>query len=194
MSGNKTKPMYGRDVEGFIENVSDEVLREDCREVHKLMQCVSKEEPVLWGSEEGQALWGSAIVGFGTYEYTYASGRSGEWMRLGYSPRRNGLSVYLGCGLPADVEEDVKALGKCKSGRSCINIRRLSDIDVSVLQTILRKSWEANDQTIENMNKRPSNEQKSSKRQAGLVSRKVRKRAPSKYDTTATSKKKKRRT
>ncbi|KAJ8903980.1 hypothetical protein NDN08_000510 [Rhodosorus marinus] len=192
MSGNKTKPMYGEDVEMFIENVSDKVLREDCREIHKLMQNVSKEEAILWGSKEGQALWGSAIVGFGIYEYTYRSGRSGEWMRLGYSPRKNGLSVYLGCGLPPGVDEEVKALGKCKSGRSCISIRRLSDIDLNVLETILRKSWHANDQIIENMNKRPSKEQKNSKKQAGPVSLKVGKRAANKQDTT--SKKKKRRT
>lgn len=83
-------------VEGFLNTVKDEAVREDCFEIMKMMKQVTKEEPKMWGS---------SIVGFGSYHYKGASGREGDWMLTGFSPRKQNLTLYLMGGF--DVEKDL---------------------------------------------------------------------------------------
>jgi hypothetical protein len=82
-------------------------------------------------------MWGSSIIGFGRYQYKYDSGREGEYMVTGFSPRKSYMSVYI---LPGyrDLSEPLSRLGKAKNGKSCLNINRLEDIDMNVLEEIVR--------------------------------------------------------
>ena len=85
-------------------------------------------------------LWGSSIIGFGQYDYTYDSGRTGTWMRLGFSPRKAQHVVYLMDGF--DGQADLLArLGKASTGVSCLYIKKLADIDAEVLAEMARRSW-----------------------------------------------------
>jgi hypothetical protein len=84
-------------------------------------------------------MWGSTIVGFGQYEYTYASGHSGSWARVGFSPRKTSLSVYLMPGF--DAQGDLlKQLGKHKLGKSCLYINKLADVDMAVLRQLVQRA------------------------------------------------------
>jgi Domain of unknown function (DU1801) len=117
-------------VSKFINAVEDESKREDAYTVLKLMQKITNEEPKLWGS---------AIVGFGTYTYKYASGQQGDWPLVGFSPRKQNLTLYIMPGF--DKYDDLMSkLGKYKTGKSCLYIKSLQDIDVKVLQEIITLS------------------------------------------------------
>lgn len=117
-------------VSKFIDAVEDESKREDAYAVLRLMQKITKEEPKLWGT---------AIVGFGTYQYTYASGQQGDWPLVGFSPRKQNLTLYIMPGF--DKYDDLMTkLGKHKTGKSCLYIKSLQDIDVKVLQEIITLS------------------------------------------------------
>ena len=117
-------------VDKFIDGVADEKRREDARKVLELMKRVTGEEPKMWGP---------SIVGFGTYQYKYASGRGGDWMRTGFSPRKQNLTVYIMDGF--DKYEDLMAkLGKYKTGKSCLYINKLEDIDFKVLERLVKES------------------------------------------------------
>ena len=84
-------------------------------------------------------MWGTSIVGFGRYDYRYASGRSGTWFRVGFSPRKTAISLYLMLDLEAQ-EDRLAALGKHQRGKSCLYIRRLADIDAKVLRELIEAS------------------------------------------------------
>ena len=84
-------------------------------------------------------MWGASIVGFGTYDYRYASGRSGTWFRTGFSPRKQALTLYLMTDLDCQ-EEALASLGKHSRGRGCLYIKRLSDINIDILRTLIRAS------------------------------------------------------
>jgi hypothetical protein len=85
------------------------------------------------------AMWGDSIVGFGKYAYTYASGRSGEWPITGFSPRKRELTLYIMPGF-SKYERLMKKLGKHRTGKSCLYIKRLSDVDEGVLEELIRES------------------------------------------------------
>jgi hypothetical protein len=114
----------------FIEGVADEAKRNDCFEILKLMKQVTKEEPKMWGA---------SIVGFGSYHYKGASGREGDWMLTGFSPRKQALTVYLMHGF--DAHKDLlKKLGKYKTGMGCLYIKTLDDVDRKVLKQLVTAS------------------------------------------------------
>lgn len=114
----------------FLEGVTDEQNRNDAFEMLKLMKQVTKEEPKMWGA---------SIVGFGSYHYKGASGREGDWMLTGFSPRKQVLTVYLNHGF--DAHKDLlKKLGKYKTGMGCLYINKLDDVDRKVLKELVTAS------------------------------------------------------
>ncbi len=117
-------------VEGFLNTVKDEEVRKDCFEILKMMKQVTKEEPKMWGS---------SIVGFGSYHYKGASGREGDWMLTGFSPRKQNLTLYLMGGF--DLHKDLlKKLGKFKTSVGCLYIKKLADVDKKVLKELVTAS------------------------------------------------------
>jgi len=129
MSEPKTKPTPAS-VDAFIDAIGDEARRTDCREVIRLMSRITGKPPVLWGS---------SIVGFDTYHYVYASGHSGDWPIVGFSPRKNDLTLYIMSGF--DRYDDLMLrLGKHKTGKSCLYLKKLSDVDADVLEELIRES------------------------------------------------------
>ncbi|WOK06973.1 DUF1801 domain-containing protein [Imperialibacter roseus] len=117
-------------VEGFLDKVEDEKKRNDAFEVLKLMKEVTGEKPKMWGS---------SIVGFGTYRYKYASGQEGDWMITGFSPRKTSLTLYIMPGF-GRYEELMQKLGKYKTGKSCLYINKLTDVDLGILKTLVKES------------------------------------------------------
>jgi uncharacterized protein DUF1801 len=113
----------------FIDAIADEDTRRDCRTLVKMMQKATKAQPKMWGS---------SIVGFGDYHYKYDSGRESDWFRTGFSPRRNALTLY-GLGVQSQPAL-LSKLGKFKTGKGCLYIKQLSDIDLGVLETLIEKS------------------------------------------------------
>ena len=125
----KTK-VNAASVEGFLNSVTDEQKREDCFEILKIMKQVTKEAPKMWGS---------SIVGFGSYHYKGASGREGDWLLTGFSPRKQNLTLYIMGGF--DSHKDLlKKLGKYKTSVGCLYIKKLDDVNVSVLETLIKHS------------------------------------------------------
>jgi Domain of unknown function (DU1801) len=117
-------------VSKFLAAIDDPVKRRDAQVLSKMMEAATGEKPVLWGD---------AMVGFGTYHYKYASGREGEWPVVGFSPRKQNLTVYLMYGF--DEHTDLMSkLGKHSTGKSCLYIRRLGDVDQKVLQKLITAS------------------------------------------------------
>ena len=117
-------------VEDFLNSVTDEQKRKDSFEILKLMEQVTKEPPKMWGS---------SIVGFGSYHYKGASGREGDWMLTGFSPRKANLTLYILGGF--DLSQDLlKKLGKHKTGKGCLYINKLDDVDKEVLKELVEKS------------------------------------------------------
>ena len=121
------------DVNKFLDNIEDEQRRKDTKEVTRLMQETTGEKPVMWGS---------SIIGFGTYHYEYASGREGDWMRIGLSPRKQNLTLYIMDGF-SDYDKLLGKLGKYKTGKSCLYINKLEEIDLNILREMIKKSYES---------------------------------------------------
>lgn len=119
-------------VEAFLDGVADPRRREDARVVLELMKRITGEEPKMWGP---------GIVGFGSYTYTYASGQTGDWPIAGFSPRKQALTLYLMPGFEQDADL-MKRLGKHKTGKSCLYLNRLADVDAGVLEELVRRSVE----------------------------------------------------
>jgi hypothetical protein len=129
MAELKTKPTNAN-VTKFLNSVADKTRREDCFAVLEMMQDVTKEEPTMWGS---------SIVGFGRYRYEYESGREGEWPITGFSPRKGDLTLYIMPGF--EIAPDLmERLGKYKTGKSCLYIKKLADVDRKVLKQLIQKS------------------------------------------------------
>lgn len=121
----------GADVEAFLDGIENDRRRTDCRAVVELMAAVTGEPPVMWGT---------SIIGFGSYHYQYASGREGDWMATGVSPRKQSLTVYIMTGF-ARHEELMRKLGRYTTGKSCLYIKRLEDVDLGVLRELVRESF-----------------------------------------------------
>lgn len=125
----KTK-LNDASVDAFLNTVGDEQIRADCFEIAKLMKQVTKAEPKMWGS---------SIVGFGSYHYKGASGREGDWMLVGFSPRKQNLTLYIMAGFER-YDELMKKLGKFSTGKSCLYIKKLADVDKKVLKELVSES------------------------------------------------------
>jgi len=114
----------------FLNSIEDEQKRKDSLEILDIMKKITKSEP---------AMWGSSIVGFGSYHYKYKSGREGDWFLTGFSPRKQNLTLYIMSGF-SEHDELLKKIGRCKTSKGCLYIKRLSDIDKKVLQQVVKKS------------------------------------------------------
>lgn len=117
-------------VEEFLKSVADEKVRDDCRKISDLMAKATKAEPKMWGA---------SIVGFGKRKVKYASGKETDWLIVGFSPRRQNISLYLSTGEEWN-ENLLSQLGKHKTGMGCLYIKRLSDIDEKVLKELIEES------------------------------------------------------
>lgn len=129
MAINKTQKTDG-DVAAFIAAVPDEKQRADAEEIAAMMQRLSGEPPKLWGP---------AIIGFGSYHYKYDSGREGDMARISFSPRKGQTVLYLLDGY-SDRQALLARLGKHKTGKSCLYIKRLADVDRGVLEEMIADS------------------------------------------------------
>lgn len=116
-------------VEDFLNSVKDDQKREDSFKILEMMRRISGYEPKMWGG---------SIIGFGEYHYKYESGREGDMCRMGFSPRAQNLSIYFIPGY-IDFEDELSRLGKHKLGKSCLYIKRLSDVDEDVLEEMIVK-------------------------------------------------------
>ena len=116
----------------FLDGVTDEKKRNDCLVILELMKQVTKEEPKMWGS---------SIVGFGSYHYKGKSGREGDWMLTGFSPRKQNLTLYLMGGFDTHAAL-LEKLGKFTIGAGCLYIKTLADVDKEVLKELVQASVE----------------------------------------------------
>jgi len=119
-------------VDSYIEAIADEGRRSDCRSLIDLMAKATKEPPKMWGP---------GIVGFGTYHYKYASGHEGDMCLTGFASRKQDLTLYVMSGL-ADREALLAKLGKHRTGKACLYVKQLSDIDLEVLERVVELSIE----------------------------------------------------
>jgi hypothetical protein len=117
-------------VKDFLNAVEDEAKRADCFHVAELMSKLSGDEPKMWGS---------SIIGFGSVHLKYPTGRELDWLVVGFSPRKASITLYITDGF-AKYDELMSKLGKFKTGRSCLYIKRLSDIDMDVLVELIADS------------------------------------------------------
>ncbi len=129
MAELKTKP-NAQSVTSFLNNVENPQKREDCHTIANLMEQVTGQPPVMWGE---------SIVGFGHYHYRYESGREGDWFVIGFSPRKQNLTLYIMPGVEHS-QELLNKLGKYKTGKACLYIKKLKDINLDILKQLLAKS------------------------------------------------------
>lgn len=130
MTEAKTK-QHDADVIEFLNTIEDEQRKSDCLELLDLLKQVTHEVPKMWGT---------SIVGFGSYHYKYDSGREGDAPLTGFSPRKQNLTIYIAAGFEAAYKDIMQELGKYKTGSSCLYIKRLSDINVDKLKELIRES------------------------------------------------------
>lgn len=131
MAELKTK-VNDASVEGFLSTIEDEKKRQDSFTLLELMKRATGTEPKMWGS---------SIVGFGQYHYKYASGHEGDMCRIGFSPRKQALTLYLMMDR-APYADLFARLGKYKTGVSCLYIKKLADVNLDVLEQMIRRSYE----------------------------------------------------
>ena len=117
-------------VQTFLNAVTDEKRRKDALAILELMQEVTGFEPKMWGS---------SIVGFGSYHYKYASGREGDSLLVGFSPRKQDLTIYINSGFEQHPEL-MQKLGKYKTGKVCLYVKKLEDIDLPTLRDLVKES------------------------------------------------------
>ena len=126
MAANKTQPTDA-DVDAFL---ADAPRGDDARQLAMMMAAASGEAPFMYGS---------SIVGFGRYHYKYDSGREGDMCRIGFAPRKGALVLYLG---ESDERADLLArLGKHTTGKACVYVKKLADVDTAVLGDLLAATW-----------------------------------------------------
>ena len=129
MAELKTRRNKG-DVKAFLNSVTDDRKRQEGFAILEMMKQVTGLEPEMWGD---------SIVGFGSYHYRYASGREGDWFLTGFSPRAQNLTLYIMAGFD-DYDGLLKQLGRHSTGKSCLYIKKLEDVDLEVLKKLVRKS------------------------------------------------------
>ncbi|WP_420386218.1 DUF1801 domain-containing protein [Roseivirga sp.] len=128
---NKTQENDGS-VDHFLNSVKDDKKRADSFEIKALMENITGKPAKMWGT---------AIVGFDVYHYKYESGREGDFMKVGFSPRAQNLTLYIMPGF-GRYEELMQKLGKYKTGKSCLYIKKLEDVDRSVLEELVKESYD----------------------------------------------------
>ena len=128
MAEPKTKPT-NESVKDFLNRIPEAERREDCFAVAKMMEEITGEKPKMWGP---------AIVGFGSYHYKYASGHEGDWPITGFSPRKKDLTLYIMMGF--EKRPEMEKLGKYSIGKSCLYIKKLSDIHQPTLKKLIKNS------------------------------------------------------
>jgi hypothetical protein len=126
---NKTQATTAS-VDDYIAAIADEAKRKDSQALIELLKKISGEVPVLWGD---------SIIGFGSYHYQYESGREGDMPIIGFSPRKREFAIYIMTGFE-QLQVQLGKLGKHKAGKSCLYIKRLSDIQISVLEELMKES------------------------------------------------------
>ena len=129
MADNKTRPTRAS-VTAFMSAIGDRRMRADAKKVAAMMRRATGKRARMWGP---------SIVGYGSYHYRYASGREGDFMITGFSPRKQALTVYIMPGF-SRFEGLMSKLGKCKTGKSCLYIKRLADVDEAVLERLIGES------------------------------------------------------
>ncbi len=129
MAQLKTQP-NDQSVEDFLNRVENDTKREDSFTILELMQQVTGSEPIMWGD---------SIIGFGSYHYKYASGREADWFLTGFSPRVQNLTLYIMSGFD-EYDDLLGKLGKHSTGKSCLYVKRLENIDLDVLKELVEKS------------------------------------------------------
>ena len=129
MADVKTKPT-SRSVKQFLDRIADARLRKDCLTLVRIMKRATRAEPKMWGP---------SIVGFGSYHYKYASGREGDWFLVGFSPRKQNLTLYIMAGFEK-YDALMRKLGKYKTGKSCLYVKSLADVDRGVLTELVERS------------------------------------------------------
>ncbi|ELR68550.1 hypothetical protein C900_00291 [Fulvivirga imtechensis AK7] len=117
-------------VVSFLAGLKDDKKREDAHRVLAIMKEITKSEPKMWGP---------TIVGFGSYHYKYASGREGDWFVTGFSPRKQALTLYIMAGF-SQYDVLMQKLGKYKTGKSCLYVKKLDDIDENILRQLIEQS------------------------------------------------------
>ena len=126
MAETKTKPT-AQSVDEFLASIDDNSRRKDCEAIVRMMKKATKSEPKMWGT---------SIVGFGDHHYVYKSGREGDTFVVGFSPRKGDITLYLTSGIEGH-EALVKKVGKVKTGRSCLYVKKLEEVDTGALQQLI---------------------------------------------------------
>ena len=129
MAEQKTKPTE-QSVSNFLDTIENEQVRDDCYALVKLMKKITGAEPKMWGP---------SIIGFGKYHYKYDSGHEGDSCLTGFSPRKQNISLYVMLGI-MDNEDLLKKLGKHKAAKGCLYIKKLDDVDIAVLEKLIKRS------------------------------------------------------
>lgn len=131
MAEPKTKPT-GEDVESFLNNMSDEKKRQDCFTLLEMMKQITNLEPKIWAS---------SMIGFGNYHYKYASGHEGDAFIVGFSPRKQNLTIYILTGFEQE-QQLLEKLGKHTTGKGCLYVKRLDDVHLPTLRSLIQHSVE----------------------------------------------------
>jgi hypothetical protein len=129
MAELKTKP-NDTPVSDYLNAIENDQVRQDCWEILEIKKAATKAEPVMWGD---------SIVGFGTYHYVGKSGREGDWPLTGFSARKQNITLYIMAGFD-QYEELLRNLGKHTTGKSCLYIKRLSDVHRPTLEKLIHES------------------------------------------------------
>lgn len=138
MAELKTQPTE-KSVEYFLDESCEGQRLLDCQQLVDIMREITGRAPQMWGS---------SIIGFGSYHYVYSSGKEADWLAVGFSPRKTAITLYImtGFGDYMDESDETKdlmsRLGKYKTGKSCLYVKQLSDIDLEVLKELIRRSLE----------------------------------------------------
>ncbi len=131
MAEPKTKP-NDADVDAFLDTITDAQKRADSQQLCALFEEITNEPAKMWGS---------SIVGFGTYHYKYKSGREGDWPIVAFSPRKNAITLYIMDSYKFDAHQDLlDKLGPHKTSKACLYIKRLSDVDEEILRQLISES------------------------------------------------------
>ncbi len=131
MTELKTK-VNDASVDDFLGSIQNEQIRQDCQTIAQIMEKATNAKPKMWGSN---------IVGFGSYHYKYATGREADWMRIAFSPRKQNITLYINEGFE-HYDELLSRLGKHSCGKSCLYIKKLSDVHLPTLEQLIQNSVE----------------------------------------------------
>ena len=130
MTENKTQE-NDANVEGFLNSIQDEKKRRDSFILLEMMRKITGADPRMWGT---------SIVGFGKNHYKYESGREGDWFCVGFSPRKQDMTVYLTYGFEQHADL-MQKLGRHKTGKACLYIKKTEDVDLAALEELIKRSY-----------------------------------------------------